>query len=144
MISLCLVIVTLASCQSSSEKGQAVLNLAALSAFPVDYPVEALAKSDTLIDVELPPNARIEELAPLQLAQLKAAAFRFYSHVTLVDGQYQVQLPQAADIHVSAAVVDAYKSAIDNINQYSDSLKQAGQEINLPEITDAYRQMLLQ
>lgn len=129
--------------EKQAEEGQAILNLSALSAFPVDKPMEAYAQSDTFIQVALPKNARIEELSTDDLAKLKAAAYRFYKHVSLVDGKYVVKLTSGKEIAVDEDLVNVYKKAIDQMNQYTDSLKSEGQEIRLPEITEEYRQHLI-
>lgn len=143
-LSLLVGILVFSQCQhTAEEQGQAILNLSALAAFPLEQPITAYAQSDTFIQVSLPKNARIEELSAADLAKLKAAAYRFYKHVKLVDGHYQVSLPSGKEIAVDEEVVSAYKKAIDQVNQYADSLKAEGQEIRLPEITESYRQHLI-
>jgi hypothetical protein len=91
----------------------------------------------------LPPGARIEELSKEDLGLLKAAAYRFFGQVKLVDNQYIANIKEGKEIAVSDAVVAAYLKAIANTNAFADSLKNEGQEIQLPAITDEYRNALL-
>lgn len=131
------------SCQNKQEAGVPVLNLASLAAIPLDKPIDTLAKGKAFIDVKLPPGARIEELSKEDLGLLKAAAYRFFGQVKLVDNQYSANIKEGKEIAVSDAVVAAYLKAIANTNAFADSLKKEGQEIQLPAITDEYRNALL-
>ncbi|MEN5233696.1 hypothetical protein [Sphingobacterium faecium] len=142
-LSLIWATVLLTSCQNKQEAGVPVLNLSALSAIPLEDPIDSLAKGNTFIDVQLPAGARIEELSKEDLGLLKAAAYRFFGKVKLVDNQYVVDIKEGKEIEVSDAVVSAYLKAISSTNAFADSLKREGQEIQLPAITDEYRNALL-
>lgn len=132
------------SCQTNEDAGVPVLNLSALAALPLDKPIDSLAKGSAFIDVKLPEGAMIAALPQSDLALLKAAAYRFFTHVRLVDNQYVVDLKDAEEIHVSSKIFSSYMQAIAETNAYADSLQQVGQEIRLPEVTAAYRDALLQ
>ena len=142
-LSLIVATVLMFSCQNKQEAGVPVLNLASLAAIPLDKPIDTLAKGKAFIDVKLPPGARIEELSKEDLGLLKAAAYRFFGQVKLVDNQYIANIKEGKEIAVSDAVVAAYLKAIANTNAFADSLKKEGQEIQLPAITDEYRNALL-
>jgi len=142
-LTLIVATVLMVSCQNKQEAGVPVLNLASLAAIPLDKPIDTLAKGKTFIDVKLPPGARIEELSKEDLGLLKAAAYRFFGQVKLVDNQYIANIKEGKEIAVSDAVVAAYLKAIANTNAFADSLKKEGQEIQLPAITDEYRNALL-
>lgn len=142
-LTLIVATVLMVSCQNKQEAGVPVLNLASLAAIPLDKPIDTLAKGKTFIDVKLPPRARIEELSKEDLGLLKAAAYRFFGQVKLVDNQYIANIKEGKEIAVSDAVVAAYLKAIANTNAFADSLKKEGQEIQLPTITDEYRNALL-
>ncbi|HCU45889.1 hypothetical protein [Sphingobacterium faecium] len=135
--------VLVTSCHNKQEAGVPILNLAALSAIPLEKPIDSLAKGETFIDVQLPVGARIEELSKDDLSLLKAAAYRFFGKVKLVDNQYVADIKDGKEIEVSDAVVSAYLKAISSTNAFADSLKKEGQEIQLPAITDEYRNALL-
>ncbi|MFD2905647.1 hypothetical protein [Sphingobacterium anhuiense] len=142
-LTLIVATVLMVSCQNKQEAGVPVLNLASLAAIPLDKPIDTLAKGKAFIDVKLPPGARIEELSKEDLGLLKAAAYRFFGQVKLVDNQYIASIKEGKEIAVSDAVVVAYLKAIANTNAFADSLKKEGQEIQLPAITDEYRNALL-
>lgn len=142
-LTLIVATVLMVSCQNKQEAGVPVLNLASLAVIPLDKPIDTLAKGKAFIDVKLPPGARIEELSKEDLGLLKAAAYRFFGQVKLVDNQYIANIKEGKEIAVSDAVVAAYLKAIANTNAFADSLKKEGQEIQLPAITDEYRNALL-
>lgn len=142
-LTLIVATILMVSCQNKQEAGVPVLNLAALAAIPLDKPIDSLAKGKAFIDVKLPTGARIEELSKEDLGLLKAAAYRFFGQVKLVDNQYIANIKEGKEIEVSDAVVAAYLKAIASTNAFADSLKKEGQEIQLPAITDEYRNALL-
>jgi hypothetical protein len=142
-LTLIVATVLMVSCQNKQEAGVPVLNLASLAAIPLDKPIDSLAKGKAFIDVKLPPGARIEELSKEDLGLLKAAAYRFFGQVKLVDNQYIANIKEGKEIEVSDAVVAAYLKALASTNAFADSLKKEGQEIQLPAITDEYRNALL-
>ncbi|UIR56062.1 hypothetical protein LZQ00_17585 [Sphingobacterium sp. SRCM116780] len=142
-LSMIMAVILLISCQNKQEAGVPVLNLSALAAIPLEKPIDSLAKSNEFIDVQLPAGARIEELSQHDLGLLKAAAYRFFGQVNLIDNQYSVNVKDGKEIHVSDAVVFSYLKAIASTNAFADSLKKEGQEIQLPPITDTYRNALL-
>lgn len=133
----------LISCQSPNREGVAVINLAALTAVPLDHPIDELANGDDFIDVMLPQGARIDQLSQQDLGLLKAAAYRFYKHVELKDNRYQIHLKDGKSIHVAEKVVAAYIQALEETNTFADSLQKEGQEIRLPTISEEYRLKLL-
>ena len=57
--------------------------------------------------------------------------------------QLCADIKEGKEIEVSDAVVSAYLKAISSTNAFADSLKREGQEIQLPAITDEYRNALL-
>ncbi|WP_293937978.1 hypothetical protein [Sphingobacterium sp. UBA5996] len=133
----------IASCSGDEDKGIPVVNLEALHAIPLDHSIDQLAKDTTFIDVTLPPNARIDQLSQEELGKLKAAAYRFYQHVTLEDNQYRVNLKSPEVLHLSDQVVEAYEQAISNTNHFADSMAKAGQAIQLPPVSEQYLNNLL-
>jgi len=131
------------ACNSKKENGVPVVNLEALSAIPLDHSIDTLAKGTAFIDVTLPPNARIDELSQQELGLLKAAAYRFYHHVTLTDNQYKVNIKDPKSLHISDQVVKAYEQAILNTNHFADSMAKVGQTIQLPVVNEEYLNNLL-
>ncbi|MFU1857937.1 hypothetical protein ACK8HY_13045 [Sphingobacterium sp. NGMCC 1.201703] len=132
-----------AACNSKKENGVPVVNLEALSAIPLDHSIDTLAKGTAFIDVTLPANARIDELSQQELGLLKAAAYRFYRHVSLEDNQYKVDIKDPKSLHIADQVVTAYEQAITNTNHFADSMAKAGQAIQLPVVNAEYLNNLL-
>lgn len=102
----------------------------------IDLDVMALAK-----EIASPDTQAAIDLD--KVAQMKAAIYRFYSHVELEEGVYVCHLSAASDINVSESV---YKALLDNLNAMNSSIqktKETGQEINVPEINEAYLNSLL-
>ncbi|MDF2518849.1 MAG: hypothetical protein K0R59_4145 [Sphingobacterium sp.] len=131
------------ACNSKKENGVPVVNLEALSAIPLDHSIDTLAKGTAFIDVTLPANARIDELSQQELGLLKAAAYRFYRHVSLEDNQYKVDIKDPKSLHIADQVVTAYEQAITNTNHFADSMAKAGQAIQLPVVNAEYLNNLL-
>lgn len=131
------------SCHSKPDEGVPVVNLEALHSIPLDHSIDPIAKGTQFIDVTLPPNARIDELSQEQLGLLKAAAYRFYHHVTLEGNQYRVDIKDPKALHIADQVIKAYEQAIANTNHFADSMQKAGQAIQLPPVSDEYLNKLL-
>ena len=130
--------IMVASCGGDRDKGIPVVNLEALHAIPLDHSIDELAKDTSFIDVTLPPSARIDQLSQEELGLLKAAAYRFYQHVTLENNQYRVDLKDPKVLHLSEPVIKAYEQAISNTNHFADSMAKAGQAIQLPPVSEEY------
>ncbi|MGJ1433130.1 hypothetical protein ACR79M_16640 [Sphingobacterium spiritivorum] len=141
--SLLIALFLTSACQSPKKEGVAIINLSALASVPLDTPIDQLAKDGEFIEVNLPADARIDQLSQKDLSLLKAAAYRFYGHVKLVNNRYQVDIREGKEINVEDDVVQAYIKALGETNNFADSLQKEGQDIKLPEITDAYRNTLL-
>ena len=78
-----------------------------------------------------------------KIAQMKAAIYRFYSHVKLVDGLYVCSLTDAAEINVSTKVYDELNKNLNDINKTISEAKKNGQNIVVPEVNDKYLKSLL-
>ena len=103
----------------------------------IDLDVMALAK-----EIASPDTRAAVDLD--KVAQMKAAIYRFYSHVELEEGIYVCHLSAASDINVSESV---YQTLLDNLNAMNNSIQQAkeeGQKINVPEVSEAYLNSLLE
>lgn len=105
--------------------------------------------------IELDVNELVNEIARSQmtrsvsveqdkLAQMKAALYRFYSNVELVDDTYVCRLKSAEEINVS---VDVYSALLNNLNEINVSIQEAkknGMMISIPEVDEAYLNSLLE
>lgn len=78
-----------------------------------------------------------------QIAQMKAAIYRFYSHVQVVNGFYKCSLKAASDINVSEGV---YIALLNNLNDMNKNIQKAidkGISFNVQEADEEYLNSLL-
>lgn len=141
------IITTICSCQS--ELDNTIQNVSTIQT--ETNAVKKYVDENTFIDLDV--TALAKEIASPdtrtavdldKVAQMKAAIYRFYSHVELEEGVYVCHLSAASDINVSESV---YQALLENLNAMNSSIqkaKEAGQEINLPEVNEAYLNSLLE
>lgn len=137
---------SLGSCQSSSKED----TKPATSTEVTTNNAKKYVDENTYIDLDV--DALAKEIANPQTratvdnekqSQMNAALYRFYSHVKLVDGAYTCDLTSAKDINVSARVYAALKNNLDDMNADIRKAKEAGEEIDTPEVDEAYLASLL-
>ena len=75
---------------------------------------------------------------PLQVAQMKAALFRFYSHVEIVDGRFQFN-GNPERLNISEQL---FQLLMDGLNQMNSYIEQFGDDLELPDINE-YLEFLL-
>lgn len=78
-----------------------------------------------------------------QIAQMKAAIYRFYSHVQVVNGFYKCNLKAASDINVSEGI---YTALLNNLNDMNKNIQKAidkGISFNVQEADEEYLNSLL-
>lgn len=149
LITLCLTtILALSSCQSDThEIIQQVSSIETPSELVKKYMDEnsyiELDVHELAKDIAKIPTTRTAPVNQEQLAQMKVALYRFYSHVELVGDTYVCKLTSAKDINVS---VDVYTALLNNLNDINASIqeaKQKGQKVVIPKVDKAYLDSLL-
>lgn len=78
-----------------------------------------------------------------KIAQMKAAIYRFYSHVQVVNDFYKCSLKAASDINVSEGV---YTALLNNLNDMNKNIQKAidkGISFNVREADEEYLNSLL-
>ena len=112
--------------------------------------VQQYVDDNTFIDVDV--NALAHDLASShtenkvdadKVAMMRAALYRFYSHVKLVNGFYECDLSSAAEIKVSPDVFDALQTNLEDMNAAIADAKKDGKEIHVSEIDQDYLNNLL-
>ena len=112
--------------------------------------VRQYVDDSTFIDVDV--TALAQDLASThsenrvdvdKVAKMKAALYRFYSHVNLVDGVYECDLSSAAEIHVSSDVFNVLKTNLEDMNAAIAKAKKEGKEIHVSQIDQDYLNNLL-
>ena len=82
-------------------------------------------------------------LSAEEIAQAKAAVYRFYQHVSIRDGYYVCDLSSASEIKVSEEVFNDFTNNLKEINAFIKERRQNGVQIDLPEVTEEYLNSLL-
>ena len=77
-------------------------------------------------------------------AKMKAALYRFYSHVELVDDTYVCNLTSAEDINVSQGVYTALLNNLADMNNAILQAKNEGKELYIQDVNEAYLNSLLE
>lgn len=104
----------------------------------IEIDVSALAK-----EIAKAQTTRSVSVDQDKVAQMKAALYRFYSNVELVNDTYVCKLTSAKDINVSA---DVYKALLDNLNEMNTAIQEAkknGKEVVIPQVDKTYLESLL-
>lgn len=79
-----------------------------------------------------------------ELAQVKAAIYRFYSHVKVENGYYVCTIKDAKEINVSQKTFDGLLEGINILNEGIDKARQDGLPVELREPSEEYLNSLLQ
>lgn len=82
-------------------------------------------------------------LSSEDLATAKAAIYRFYSHVKVVDGYYVCDAYSGEELNMSE---ETFKFYLDDMNKTNDTVKklrEEGRNVIVPEITDEMLKSLL-
>lgn len=79
-----------------------------------------------------------------KVAKMKAAIYRFYSKVKLVNGIYTCNVTSASDINVSIGVYTALLNNLNEMNEVIKKAKDSGKSVNAQEVDEAYLNSLLE
>lgn len=102
--------------------------------------VDIMDVSNKLMDIDTKSGTLNED----ELAQAKAAIFRFYSHVTIEDGYYICTIKSAEGINVSQKTFDELLNGLRILNKGVEKAKQDGLPVKLREPSKEYLNSLLQ
>lgn len=145
---LCLVAVVLIGCQSEAKD--------TVQQKPTAATVSDLAKKyvEDSIYIELDVYGLADDIAKShtrsasvnqeEQAKMKAALYRFYSHVELVDDTYVCNLTSAEDINVSLGVYTALLNNLADMNNAILQAKNEGKELYIQDLNEAYLNSLLE
>ena len=78
-----------------------------------------------------------------QIEKAKAAIYRFYSSVTVEDGQYVCKIESGKEINISDRT---FNELMDNLNQMNSSIREIrerGESVNIQPVTEEYLSGLL-
>lgn len=136
-------------CSCQSELNDAVQDVSS-----IETPTNAVKKyvdENTYIDLDVVSLAK-EIASPStratidldKVARMKAAIYRFYSNVELIDGLYNCKLTSASEINVSLDVYTALLNNLNEINLAIQKTKEKGHFINVPDVNEEYLNSLLE
>ena len=78
-----------------------------------------------------------------QIEKAKAAIYRFYSNVTVEDGQYICKIESGKEINISDRT---FNELMDNLNKMNSSIREIrerGESVNIQPVTEEYLNGLL-
>ena len=81
--------------------------------------------------------------AGAQIKKAKAAIYRFYSNVTVEDGQYVCKIESGKQINISDRT---FNELMDNLNKMNSSIREIrerGESVNIQPVTEEYLSGLL-
>lgn len=77
------------------------------------------------------------------LCKMKAAIYRFYSHVKVKDGKYACSLANAQEINISNQLFSTLLKNLEDGNEWIEKCKKEGKEVITSEINEEYLNSLL-
>lgn len=89
------------------------------------------------------PTTQLDEEDKNEIALIKAAVYRFYSHVNVVEGKYVHSLNNPNQINMSERVFNFIDTDIEHLNSFVDEARKKGDEVVIVEIDDTYLNSLL-
>lgn len=146
---LCLA-VTFLFCNCQQKSNETVQQVSSIEAQP--NLVKKYIDENSYIELDVSELAKEMEEAKInssgsvdqdKIAQMKAALYRFYSNVELINDTYVCKLTSGKDINVSA---DVYKALLDNLNDMNSAIQEAkknGKEVVIPKVDKTYLESLL-
>jgi len=78
-----------------------------------------------------------------ELNKMKAALYRFFSHVKTVEGKYVCSLKNALDINISKALFAVLRENLEECNAWVEKCKREGKEVIVQEVSGEYLNSLL-
>lgn len=88
-------------------------------------------------------TAQADSEAAEEMAMMRAALYRFYSHVELEGDRYVLSAKTAEELNVSQRVFDALRANMEEVNAQIKAANEAGEAAAPQEITDDYLEGLL-
>lgn len=114
--------------------------------------VQAYIMDNRFIDVDImdvsyklmDSDTKSDNLDEDELAQAKAAIYRFYTHVKVENGYYVCTIKDAKEINVSQKTFVGLLEGINILNEGIDKARQDGLPVELREPSEEYLNSLLQ
>ena len=78
------------------------------------------------------------------MAQLKAAIYRFYKHVSVMDGYYSCDITDGSDINISQEIYSALMNNLQEMNGYIKTEREQGRDVVMSVPDEKYLNSLLE
>lgn len=139
-----LIILSFAACTTNQHK----LPIAEISQIHTDISPRKLIESKEYLTVPLSPDdlktIDMTKLSGEETAKIKAALYRFYSHVELTAvGTYQINVSSGNEIGISETLFTFFKNGVEEINILLNESGKGETKYHAPEISAEYLEGLL-
>ena len=114
--------------------------------------VRSYVESNDFIDVDAkaieyavinPASSRSQDVTEEDNAKMVASIYRFYKHVSVIDGLYSCSLKSGAEINISEELFISMLNNIEDMNRLIKKVKDKGETIHVMEPTEEYLESLL-
>lgn len=115
--------------------------------------VRSYVESNDFIDIDVksieytsinPAASRSQNVTEEDHAKMVAAIYRFYKHVSVIDGLYYCSLKSGAEINISEEVFMSMLDNMEDMNGFINDIKGKGGTVNVSEPTEEYLESLLE
>ncbi|TCD29753.1 hypothetical protein EZ456_01665 [Pedobacter psychrodurus] len=151
LLSLILTTSTIFSCTKKNDESKQLMDK--ISSYKSSISVKALVEKKSFIDVDfakiapikLRSNKTEKEMREqeLEMAKAKAAVYRFYSHVKLINGLYKVEIENGKSINISENSFIFIENNLKANNDWIEKEKAAGKIVDTPPVTSEYLNALI-
>lgn len=114
--------------------------------------VRSYVESNDFIDVDAkaieyaainPASSRSQNVTEEDRAKMVASIYRFYKHVSVIDGLYSCSLKSGAEINISEELFLLMLNNIEDMNSFIKNAKDKGETVHVMEPTEEYFESLL-
>lgn len=130
------------SCQKVSDDAENVFDV--IWGLKSSKSAKDIISQNTHIDLDTSALLRNPtQLSDTDRAKAKAAVYRFYKHVTIIDGLYVLGLDDVTEINMTKSLFSLFQENLEELNAFIREKKNQGENVELTPITDEYLAQLL-
>lgn len=112
--------------------------------------VESFVENNNYLDVDVDQLSQAicsrsrNSIDTTAIGKMRAALYRFYSRVKVVDGKYVCDLKNAEKINISERLYEAILNNLNEMNTWIEQSKTSGKEVMIQEVNEEYLNSLLE
>lgn len=132
------------------NQNKSLLSLEAVLDTPVNkVQVKSLVENNDYLDVDVDELTKTlstrskNHIDTTALSKMRAALYRFYSHVKVTDGKYVCDLKNAEEINISERLYETISNNLAQMNSWIEESKKNGKEVMIQEVNEEYLNSLL-